>query len=171
MATDREQEINHIRSDAVKEKLTKANRLLSIDSRDSEGAGGNIVMAKELIAEAFRLVLSQHGEGTWARPDTVNFPFGDFNLREPSYTDTYWDSKQREDMQSLVKLAKGMQESMKLPYLGQDLRKYRRFKRLTTAGVPGLPDSRRVTKEDLDFCLDFAIDTARRKQEFDEEEG
>ena len=76
-----------------------------------------------------------------------------------------------------------IQESMKMIFIGQDLRKYARFKRLvpprmrTASGeyvwidMPNLSNARAITREDAQFYLDFVIDTAIRLQEFDYEEA
>ncbi len=77
-----------------------------------------------------------------------------------------------------------MRESMEMIFIGQELRRHARFKWLTppirrTLGnanprAEGMSRSQThggttTTEEDVRFCLDFVIDTARRMQEFEDE--
>jgi hypothetical protein len=155
----------------TKDKLDEAIKLLH------EEDNAKIRKVMENIAEGYDLLMTDFEE----RRRNESFPFERSSFDGFSAREFNWSRKQEETMEEVIRSIQKIREYIKFMLIGQDLRQYRRFKRLiphyskTNAGQ-FLFDSPSVnrdidqrTREDARFCLNFVIDLARRMQEFDHE--
>jgi hypothetical protein len=156
----------------TKDKLDEAIKLLS------EEGTAKIGLVLQNIAEGYDLLMTDFEE----RRRNESFPFERSSFDGFSAREFNWSRKQEETMEEVIRSLQKMREYIKFMLIGQDLRQYRRFKRLlpyyskTNAGQflfdhPSVNrDIDQRTTEDARFCLKFVIDLARRMQEFDDEE-
>ena len=79
------------------------------------------------------------------------------------------------EIDEVVKSLEAIQKAIKILSLGIDYKKYVKYKsivpsvRLTMNGTPFLDPSRKIalSKEDLEFCINFIVESALKLQEFD----
>ena len=156
----------------AKDKLDEAIKLLS------EEGTAKIRLVLQNIAEGYDLLMTDFEE----RRRNESFPFERSSFDGFSAREFNWSRKQEETMEEVIRSLQKMREYIKFMLIGQDLRQYRRFKRLLPyvfekqtlvsffSDHPSVNrDIDQRTREDARFCQKFVIDLARRMQEFDDE--
>ncbi|MCK4307051.1 hypothetical protein KAW50_02365 [candidate division WOR-3 bacterium] len=143
-------------------KFERSKKLLKQAKSDFEN--NSIEKSLQNIALSFEYLISDYekskGVGLFHRSP---FPFSKHITRR------------YKEIDEVVKSIEANTKAIKILSFGIDYKKYVKYKsivpsvRLTMNGTPSLDPSRKIvlSKEDLDFCINFIVESALKLQEFD----